>query len=108
MDWEEGDGASRQNFDDTKVYNYITGEEVTELDDIFHKDSGYMDIVRDRTSDELARKTEYASAEISALVDTLECRLDGIRVYVTIPSLKDFYCRLVLGEFEDNMLKIFD
>lgn len=108
VDWEEGDGASRQNFDDTKVYNYITGEEVTELDDIFHKDSGYMDIVRDRTSDELARKTEYASAEISALVDTLECGLDGIRVYVTIPSLKDFYCRLVLGEFEDNMLKIFD
>lgn len=108
IDWTEGDGAIRQFLDNTRAYNYVTGEELTELEDIFHKYSGYKDVIRDRTWDVLARKTEYSWAEISALVDTLECRLDGISVYVTIPSLEDFYFRMVLGEFEDNMLKIFD
>lgn len=108
MEWEEGDDAIRKTLDDAKAYNYMTGAELTELDDIFYKDSGYMDVIRARTWDTLAWKTEYSWAEIDALVDTLECRLEGISVYVTIPSLEDFYFRLVLGEFEDNMLKIFD
>ena len=108
LDWEEGDGAIRKTLDDTKVYNYITGEEITELEDIFHKYSGYMNVIREKTWDDLAWKTEYSWAEIDALVDTMECRLDGISVYVTISSLDDFYCRVVLGEFDDTMLKIFD
>ena len=108
LDYNEGDGAIRQTINESKIYNYITGEELTELDDIFHKYSGYMDVIRSRTWDTLSWRTDYSWAEIDALVDTLQCRLEGTSVYVTIPSMEDFYFRVLFSEFDDNMLKIFD
>lgn len=108
VEWNEEDDVIREFIDETKAYNYITGKELTELEDIFYKDSGYMDVIREVTRETLAWRTEYSWAEIDALADTLECRLDGISVYVTIPSLEDFYCHVILGEFDDAMLKVFD
>lgn len=108
LEWSEDDGATRQTFDENKIYNYITGEELTRLEDVFHEDSGYEDIIRSRTRETLAWGTEYSWSEISALVDTLQYRLDGASVYVTIPSMEDFYFRVFFGEFENSMLKIFD
>ena len=108
LEWEEGDGAAQQTFESSKTYNYITGEEVTELEDVFHKDSGYMDVIKSRTRDTLAWRTEYSWSEIARLADTIQCRLDGISVYVTIPSIEDFYFRVYFGEFDESMLKIFD
>ena len=108
LEWTEGDGATKQMFESCKTYNYMTGEEVTELSDVFHEGSGYENVIRNKTRETLAWKTEYSWSEISALLDTLQYRLDGISVYVTIPSLDDFYLRVYFGEFEDAMLKLFD
>ncbi len=108
IEWSEEEGVLREDIEETKAYNYITGEELTELEDLFYEDSGYMDVIRARTWDTLAWRMEYSEKEIAALVDTLECRLDGISILVTIPSLEDFYFSVVLGEFDDFMLKIYD
>lgn len=106
--WNEEDGVIRNLIEETKVYNYITGKELTEMEDLFYKYSGYMNVIKENTRDALAWKTDYAQSAINALADTLECRLDGICVYVTIPSWDDFYLRVVPGEFEDSMMKLFE
>lgn len=106
--WDEEDGVIREFIEGTKAYNYITGKELTELEDLFYKYSGYRNVIKDNTWDTLAWRYDYSWDEIDALVDTMECRLDGICVYVTIPSLDDFYYRVVPGEFEDTMMKLFE
>lgn len=108
LEWEEGDGAIWQMVEHNMTYNYIIGKELTELEEVFQKDSGYMDVIRSRTRDTLNWRGEYSQAELSALVNSLECRLAGTGVYVTIPSLNDFYLYVFFGEFEESMLKIFD
>ena len=77
-------------------------------EEVFQEGSDYEAVIRNKTRETLAWKTEYSWSEISALLDTLQYRLDGISVYVTIPSLDDFYLRVYFGEFEDAMLKLFD
>ncbi|MBP3594940.1 MAG: hypothetical protein J6J44_10460 [Lachnospiraceae bacterium] len=108
LEWEEGDGATRQMIEHSMTYNYIAGKELTELEEVFHKYSGYMDVIRSKTWDTLAWRGDYSWGEISALVDTLECRLEGSGVYVTIPSIEGFYLYVFFSEFDDSMMKIFD
>ena len=108
IEWSEGDGAIRQTFDENKLYNYMTGEAITELKDVFREGSGYEAVIRNSTKDSLGWKTEYSWSEIEILADQLQYRLDGTRVYVTIPALEDFYCYVFFSEFEEYMLKIFE
>ena len=108
LEWEEGDGANRQMVEHSMTYNYVAGKELTELEEVFRKGSGYMDVIRSQTWDALSWRGEHSWGEISAMVDTLECRLAGTGVYVTIPSLDDFYLYIFFGEFDESMLKIFD
>lgn len=108
LEWEEGDGAIWQMVEHSMTYDYINGKELTGLEEVFHKASGYMDVIKSRTRDTLAWRNEYSWSEISALADTIQCRLDGTGVYVTIPSLDDFYMYVFFGEFDESMLKIFD
>jgi hypothetical protein len=108
VEWNEEDGVHREVLEETRAYNYITGKELKELEDLFYKYSGYMNVIKYNTWDAIAWRTDYAWSAIDAFVDTLECRLDGLCVYVTIPSWEDFYLRVVPGEFEDTMMKLFE
>ena len=92
---------------ETKLCNYYTGEELTELEDVFHKDSGYMDVIERKTREFLGYR--YDSQEyIAQLVDMAEYSIEGSHIRASIPSIPDFYVNIFFDEFDREMLKIFD
>lgn len=107
LDTEANDGATITKLTEFELYNYITGEEITKVEDVFYEDSNYIEVIKDKTKERLIEKYNYSDNEISKLLETINYELDGTQVNVTIPLLEDFMVILYFNNFDNSMLKIF-
>ena len=101
------DGAEVTGISETKLYDYTTGEELADFEDVFYEDSGYMDVIESKVR-ELLRYQNYSEEEIERMMETVEYQIEGAAIAVSIPSVPDFYASIFLDEFEVEMLKIFE
>jgi len=107
LDTDAEDGAIVTWLNEQEIYNYITVEEITAVEDIFYEDSGYLDVIKQKTLDRLIEKYGYSQDEAEKLVETINYELDGTQVNVTIPTLDDFMVILYFNNFDVSMMKIF-
>ncbi|MGM9551824.1 MAG: hypothetical protein ACI3XA_06160 [Clostridia bacterium] len=103
LDTEETEGATVMTADDTKLYNYITKEPLTSLEDVFYPDSNYMDIIEDEIISQLA-ESGYFGYDVSDAVITL----NGDSIIATIPNIDDFYVYISFYRFDKESFKLFD
>ena len=101
------DGAEVIHINETKLYNYYTKEQLTDFDDVFYENSGYMKIVEDKTKEFLGYQG-FSVDNIDRLMETAEYELEGTNVVAYIPSVPDFQVSIYFDEFDKGMLKVFD
>ena len=107
LDTYETNGASVTEIRNEKLYNYVTGDELTKLSDVFKDDSGYMSVIETRTKESLIEKYNYSEEEANKLVKDINCELIGTRVNVIIPGIEDFLVSIYFNGFDKSMLKLF-
>ena len=103
----DADGAEVTNINETKLYNYYTKEQLTDFDDVFHKNSGYMRIMEEKTREFLGYQG-FSVDNIDRLMETAEYELEGTNVVASIPSVPNFEVSIYFDEFDKEMLKVFD
>lgn len=108
LPYEENDDVIVTRLYEQKLYNYITGEEIINVEDIFYEDSNYMEIIEKETKEKLIKRHNCSEDVAETLIKTISYKLDGTQVNVTIPEWEDFIVIIYLDEFDVNMLKIFE
>ena len=108
LDTDANDGATITRLDSSKLYNYITGEEIKTVEDVFYEDSDYLEVIKNKTRDSLVKKYSYSEDETNNLIETINYELDGTQVNVTIPTLENFMVIIYFNEFDISSMKIFD
>ena len=103
----DADGAEVTNINETKLYNYYTKEPLTDFDDVFHENSGYMGIMEEKTREFLGYQG-FSADNIDRLMETAEYELVGTNVVASIPSVPNFEVSIYFDEFDKEMLKVFD
>jgi len=102
-------GADVTQTDSNKLYNYITGEELKTLEDVFAENSGYTETLNEIVKERLINNYEYSEDECIDISHIVEYKLDGTTVIASVqmPDEKiDIW--ISLNEFDKDMLKIFD
>ena len=107
LDTDANDGAIVTKLEDRKLYNYITGEEVLKVEDVFYEGSGYIETIKEKTRENLIKKCNYSEVEAEALLENINYELDGTQVNVTIPNLDNFRTIIYFDGFDESMMKIF-
>ena len=107
LDTEAKDGATITVLDDRKSYNYITGEEIKEVTDIFKEESNYIEVIKAEVKESLLEKYDYIEEEAEKLLENINYELGGDQVNVTIPGLDNFIEIIYFNEFDTKMMKIF-
>lgn len=107
LDTNANDGATVTEIRNEKLYNYVTGEELIKLSDVFNEDSEYMSIIETNVKETLTKKYNYSEGDAEKLVKDINCELIGTRVNVTIPVIEDFLVSIYFNGFDKSMLKLF-
>ena len=107
LDINANDGSAVTEIRNEKLYNYVTGEELTKLSDIFKEDSGYMNVIETNVKETLAKKYNYSEEDAEKLVKDINCELIGTRINVTIPGMDDFLVIIYFNNFAISMMKLF-
>lgn len=107
LDTEAKDGATIKLLDERKLYNYITGEEIKEVTDVFFEESAYIEVIRQKTKESLIEKYNYLDVEVEELLEDINYELDGEQINVTISGVEDFMRIIYFSEFDVSMMKIF-
>lgn len=102
------DGVRLDVKEDFYLYDYITGEEITSLKDLFYEDSGYIDVITDKVRESLPYESNLTDDEFDALIDEMSLNLEGTRITATFPSIEDFSVSIFFDSFDNSMFKIFD
>ncbi len=89
------------------LYNYITGEEYTDLKDIFFDDTKAMESIEKLVSERLSYQENLPKSK-AALIEEMSISLEGTQIIAAFPSMEDFTVTLWLDSFDKSMLKIFD
>lgn len=103
LDTDETDGAVFTETDSYALYNYITGEELTELEDVFYPDSNYMDIIEEELEYRLKDEGYYGYG-----IDDATLTIRGTTVNATIPDLDNFSTDIYFGMFDKESMKLFN
>ena len=107
LDTYETDGAVVTEIRNEKLYNYVTGEELAKLSDVFKEDSDYMNVIETRTKESLIEKYNYSEDDADKLLKDINCELVGTRINVTIPAVEDFLVIVNFNSFDTSMMKLF-
>jgi len=107
LDTNANDGAKVTEIRTEKLYDYVTGEELTKLSDVFKEDSDYMNVIELRTKESLIEKYNYSEEDADKLVKDINCELIGTRINVTIPGMDDFLVIIYFNNFAISMMKLF-
>jgi len=107
LDPDAEDGALITRLEEQDLYNYITGEKITNIEDVFEENSGYLDVIKQKTRANLIEKYEYSEADADLLIEKIQYELDGTQVNVTIPELDGFMTIIYFHQFDESMMKIF-
>ena len=107
LDTNANDGAMVTEIRTEKLYDYVTGEELTKLSDVFKEDSDYMNVIELRTKESLIEKYNYSEEDADKLVKDINCELIGTRINVTIPGMDDFLVIIYFNNFDGSMMKLF-
>lgn len=110
LDTNEAEGATVTEKRSSRLYNFITGEELTRLEDIFYEDSDYMEVIKDKVVSSIMSQLDYSREEAEELFLEAEFFLEGISIDISLPSVndRDFVRKISLSEFEQSMLKVFE
>lgn len=91
----------------SRIYNYVTGEQLEKLTDLFYEDSGYMDVIKEKIAFDLFKHYDgYTMDEANALVENVVCKIAVDSIVVTIPSIPNYEGIVYFFQFEDEMFKI--
>lgn len=107
LDPDAEDGALITRLEEQELYNYMTGERITKVEDVFEENSGYFDVIKQKTKVNLVEKYEYSEADVDLLIEKIQYELDGTQVNVTIPELDGFMTIIYFHQFDESMMKIF-
>ena len=103
---DEEEGIESTCFNKERLYNYVTGEELTKLTDVFVEDSLYMDIIKGRIVKAL-NEGEYSVYDVLETLEKAEYELEGESVVVTVPTIPDFEINVYFNYFDKSMFKLF-
>ncbi len=103
LDTENTDGAVLTQTSDSALYDYITGEELTELQDVFYPESNYMDIIESEIAERLSSEGYWGYG-----IDDAVLELNGIAVTATFPALDDLCVYIDFYSFDKSTMKHFD
>lgn len=103
LDTENPEGATVTVIDESSLYNYVTGEELTELEDIFYPDSNYLEVIEDEVKERLELKGYSADYDIS----DMQLEISGSYVEATIEPI-DFTAQVYFSSFDKSTMKLFD
>lgn len=103
LDTDETDGAVFTETDSYTLYNYMTGEELTELTDVFYPDSNYMDIIEEELEYRLNDEGYYGYG-----IDDATLTIRGTAVNAAIPDLDNFSTDIYFGMFDKESMKLFN
>ncbi len=103
LDTENTDGAVLTESEDVALYDYITGKELTELQDVFYPESNYMDIIASEIAERLSSEGYYGYG-----IDDAVLELNGVAITATFPALDDFCVDIYFDSFNKSTMKHFD
>lgn len=107
LDRENLEGATLTETDENKLFNFVTGEEYAQLEDLFHEGVDYMSTINQKVIQRLSDR-DYSSAEISQLMETMNIQVGGSSIIVTFPSIEDWSVWISYSEFDISTMRIFD
>lgn len=107
LDTNANDGATVTEIKSEKLYNYVTGGEITKISELFKEDSDYMDVVKTLTKTVLIEKHDYLEEDANKVLKDINLELIGTRVNVTIKGMENFIVSISFNSFERGMMKLF-
>lgn len=94
---------------ESKYYNYKTGEEYKDIEDFFHDDFDYKDYAFQVLLERLNfPECEESYEEIQALFDNAEFTLDNYGFQIDIEGHDDIWCHVAWSDYYKSVLKMFD
>lgn len=104
---DEEEGIETKYLDKEKLYNFVKGEELTELTDIFIETSSYMDIINSEVRKEL-NNLGYSVEQVEELITKVEYEVKGEAVVCKILELPDFEVTVYFRYLDRSLFKLFN
>lgn len=102
----EASGVDVTEISESSVYNFVTREELTELEDVFYLEDEFYSYVEERVRKSLSY-SHYSQEEIDRFVSEINLTLDGERVVVTIECFDQFEESIYLSSFDKSLIRLF-
>jgi len=107
LDTNADDGATITQNRNEELYNYVTGEKLIKLSDVFKEGSNYMTVIETKAKTSLIEKYNYSEEDANEMIKDMNCELNGSRIDVTIPGIDDFLVIIYFNGFDTSMIKLF-
>ncbi len=110
LDTSKDERVKVTQISDNKLYNLLTGEELTSLQDIFREDSHYLEVLKEKVKNILSYWEDYANADLGKLANSAEYVIQGEYIEVIIPEIKEtseYGISIYLSELDKHMFKLF-
>ena len=103
LDSENLEGATFSQTETSTLYNYITGEQLTHLSDVFYEDSDYLTVIEN----EVKERLELAGKPTSYSISDMKLSLSGHYVKAVIEPI-DFTAEIYFSSFDEKSMKLME
>jgi len=106
FDLNQPDGADITQKISEKLYNIYTGEEYTDIEDVFAENSGYEELIKER-AERFIEYHEFSDEYEEYLLESMKYEIKGNGIKVTFDDGEEMFFIMGFNEFEKEWMKIY-